>query len=131
MVTNTDIAIRKAITQESKRNGEIEYVLDTYEDMEDFEILMDGYEMTILKPVKIKETKRPTKGEILLAIDIVKQQYPLFANADNETIVSFIRDIFKLNVTKKDISRAIGSTIKKVVKVEEHDGLLYFKVKVL
>jgi hypothetical protein len=35
--------------------------------------------------------------DLRLLIDIIKQEYPLYADADNKTIGNFIKDLFKLN----------------------------------
>ena len=39
--------------------------------------------------------------DLRLLIDIIKQQYPLYINADNKTIGDFIKDLFKLNPLEK------------------------------
>lgn len=58
-----------------------------------YDLLLNLKEENVIrfKPRKINNLK-----ELRLMIDLIKTEYPIYSNADNKTIMGFIKDIFKV-----------------------------------
>lgn len=53
-----------------------------------------------------KQLKKYSNKDLKLAIDVIKTAYPLYANADDKTIIDFMKDTFEIDITKKDLIEA-------------------------
>jgi hypothetical protein len=77
--------------------------------MDDFTFTNKAYDLLLsLKDEGIinPRPKFDSIKELRLAIDIVKEVYPLFANADNKTILDFVEDTFKERPSETELIKA-------------------------
>jgi len=66
--------------------------------MTDFSFQNKAYDLLLnLKEDKSQLPIIKSVKELRLLIDIIKEQYPIYATADNQTLIDFIKDIFKIN----------------------------------
>jgi hypothetical protein len=81
--------------------------------MTDFSFYNRAYDLLLQLKEEGRITDEPPKktpsitnvGELRLAIDLVKDMYPLYKDADNKTIVDFINEIFNSKVKESEIDK--------------------------
>lgn len=78
--------------------------------MTEFSLQNKAYDLLInLKEdgiIKDPPSKFESIGDVRLAFDLVKSIYPMYANADNDTISNFVKDMFNVNLTSTEIEKA-------------------------
>jgi hypothetical protein len=59
----------------------------------------------IFDVIEFKPNKNPSNKQLRLTLDLINDMYPLYKNIEIESKVDFLRDIFKIEVSKEKLMR--------------------------
>jgi len=64
-----------------------------------------GNDFDILDIIKLLPDNNPNNKDLRLALDLTNEMYPLYNKMEVESKVDFLKDIFKMNVSKQRLKR--------------------------
>ncbi len=87
--------------------GEIRYLFDRIEYYEHQKMVLieDDNFFNVFDVIEFKLNKNPSNKQLRLALDLIDDMYPLYKKIPIGSKVDFLKDVFKIEVSKERLQR--------------------------